>query len=68
MTERNAFPEKRGKYRWKIRIVSLSLFSKKKKSLKKKCNLRKSQFVFGRVENMMGKGENAGYQHFHLFP
>ena len=26
------------------------------------------QFVFGRVENIVGKGENAGYQHFLLFP
>ena len=25
-------------------------------------------FVFDRVENTMGKGENAGYQHFLLFP
>ena len=24
--------------------------------------------VFGRVENIVGKGENAGYQHFLLFP
>ena len=24
--------------------------------------------VFDRVENIMGKGENAGYQHFLLFP
>ena len=24
-------------------------------------------FVFGRVENNVGKGENAGYQHFLLF-
>ena len=23
---------------------------------------------FGRVENILGKGENAGYQHFLLFP
>ena len=28
----------------------------------------KSKFVLGRVENIMGKGENAGYQHFLLFP
>ena len=28
----------------------------------------KMKFVFGRVENIVGKGENAGYQHFHLFP
>ena len=25
-------------------------------------------FVFDRVENIMGKGENAGNQHFLLFP
>ena len=24
--------------------------------------------VFDRVENILGKGENAGYQHFLLFP
>ena len=27
----------------------------------------KLKFVLGRVENIVGKGENAGYQHFHLF-
>ena len=26
------------------------------------------QFFFNRVENIVGKGENAGYQHFLLFP
>ena len=26
------------------------------------------KFVLGRVENTVGKGENAGYQHFLLFP
>ena len=25
-------------------------------------------FVFDRVENIVGKGENAGYQQFLLFP
>ena len=25
------------------------------------------KFDFGRVENIVGKGENAGYQHFLLF-
>ena len=25
-------------------------------------------FIFDRVENIVGKGENAGYQHFVLFP
>ena len=28
----------------------------------------KLKFVLGRVENIMGKGENAGHQHFLLFP
>ena len=28
----------------------------------------KWKFVLGSVENIMGKGENAGYQHFLLFP
>ena len=25
-------------------------------------------FVLGKVKNILGKGENAGYQHFLLFP
>ena len=29
---------------------------------------QKLKFVSGRVENVMGKGENAGHQHFRLFP
>ena len=29
---------------------------------------QKFKFVLGRVENIMGKGENAGYQHFLLIP
>ena len=28
----------------------------------------KLKFVLGRVENVMGKEENAGYKHFLLFP
>ena len=28
----------------------------------------KLKFVLGREENIVGKGENAGYQHFLLFP
>ena len=28
----------------------------------------KFEFVVGRIENIFGKGENAGYQHFLLFP
>ena len=29
---------------------------------------KKLKFVLGKVENIVGKGENAGYQHFLLFP
>ena len=29
---------------------------------------KKWKFVLGMVENILGKGENAGYQHFLLFP
>ena len=29
---------------------------------------QKLKFVLGRVENIVGTGENAGYQHFLLFP
>ena len=29
---------------------------------------KKLKFVLERVENIMGEGENAGYQHFLLFP
>ena len=29
---------------------------------------QKLNFVLGRVENIVGKGENAGNQHFLLFP
>ena len=29
---------------------------------------KKTIFVFDRVENIVGKVENAGYQHFLLFP
>ena len=28
----------------------------------------KLKLVLGRIENIVGKGENAGYQHFLLFP
>ena len=34
-----------------------------------KLNLAKQlKFVSRRIENIVGKGENAGYQHFLLFP
>ena len=29
---------------------------------------KKLKFLFNQVENIVGKGENAGYQHFLLFP
>ena len=29
---------------------------------------QKSKYGSGRIENIVGKGENAGYQHFLLFP
>ena len=29
---------------------------------------QKCEFVFGRVESIVGKGENADYQYFLLFP
>ena len=29
---------------------------------------QKLNFDIGRLENIVGKGENAGYQHFLLFP
>ena len=28
----------------------------------------KLKIVSGRIENILGEGENAGYQHFLLFP
>ena len=30
--------------------------------------IQKLKFVWGKVENVVGKGANAGYQHFFLFP
>ena len=43
--------------------------SKLKAFAEDKLNLaEKLKFVFGRVENIVGKGQNAGYQHFLLFP
>ena len=44
-------------------------WSKLKRFTEKKINAtEKSKFVLGRVENRVGKGENAGYQHFLLYP
>ena len=30
--------------------------------------ITKQKFTSGRIENIVGNGENAGYQHFLLFP
>ena len=44
-------------------------WSKLKALADEKMNVtEKLNFVLGRVENIVGKGENAGYQHFLLFP
>ena len=44
-------------------------WSKLKAFTDNKINVTKIlKFVLGRVENILGKGENAGYQHFLLFP
>ena len=47
------------------KIIDLS---KLKESADEKINIPQNlKFVFGRVENFVGKGENAGNQHFLLF-
>ena len=44
-------------------------FSKFKAFADDKINVTQTlKFQDGRVENIAGKGENAGYQHFLLFP
>ena len=51
-------------------IISLFLeWTKLKAVADDKLNFAKMIiFLFGKVENTVGKGENAGYQHFLLFP
>ena len=47
----------------------ISDWSKLKALADDKINVtEKSKIVLGRVENIVGKGESAGYQHFLLFP
>ena len=47
----------------------ISHLSKLKAFADYKINVNKKfKFGFGRVENIVRKGENAGYQHFLLFP
>ena len=49
-----------------VRIIALA---KLKAFADDKINMTvKLKFVLGRVEHIVGKGENAGYQHFLLFP
>ena len=44
-------------------------WSKLKAFVDDKLNLaEKLKFDLGQVENIVGRGENAGYQHFLLFP
>ena len=44
-------------------------WSKLKAFADEKINVtEKLKFVLGRVESIVGKGENAGFQHFLLFP
>ena len=35
---------------------------------KKECNLKNGNYYWNWHKNIVGKGENAGYQHFLLFP
>ena len=58
-------------------IFSLTLYQTTKSSDQSKLKAladdkinvtQKLKFVSGRVENILGKGENAGYQHFLLLP
>ena len=44
-------------------LSKLKAFADNKISVKEKL-----KFVLGSMENILGKGENAGYQHFLLFP
>ena len=59
-----------------IFLVGLTLYQRTKKDWSKlkvsaedKINvIEKLKFVLERIEDSVGKGENAGYQHFLLFP
>ena len=43
--------------------------SKFKADADRKINvIQNLNFILGKVENILGKGENAGYRHFLLFP
>ena len=49
--------------------IGINPLSKLKAFADNKLNVpRKIKFAFNKVENEVGKGDNAGYQHFLLFP
>ena len=52
-----------------MKMAEIFNWSKLKKIANDKIDVtQKLKFGFGRIENIVGKGENAGYQHFLLFP
>ena len=56
-------------YFYSLPNIKILDFSKLKAFADDKINVtQKLKFVFRRVENNVGKRENAGYQHFLLFP
>ena len=48
-----------------VRLVQMKTFADDKKT---KNVTQELKFELGNVKNIMGKGENAGYRHFLLFP
>ena len=50
-------------------MTNILVVSKLKAFADHKYNINPNiKFVFHRVENIVGQGENAGHQHFLLFP
>ena len=50
-------------------MTNILVVSKLKAFANHKYNINPNiKFVFHRVENIVGQGENAGHQHFLLFP
>ena len=61
----NPFPQQNFRLVQNNKILD---WSKLKPFAEDKINVtEKLKFVLGRAENIIGKGENAGYQHFLLF-
>ena len=72
---RDSYPKDRFYCLWTSRVFNslpndkILDWSKFKAFADDKMNVTKElKFVSGREENIVGKGENAGYQHFLLFP